>query len=177
MISGNSSTIVGTTAPDLEIPFESCLIEGNPDPCMIVIVGASGDLTARKIVPALFNLYLNDGLSDPFLVVGCARTKLSDQEFRDKMKNALKTANILDDQKWQDFSKSLYYQAIDYGELPSFKALADSLRKLDKKHGTCWNRVFYLAIPPSLYKSTAQMLGKAGLSTETKREIVGQGLS
>jgi len=88
MISGNSSTIVGTTAPDLEIPFESCLIEGNPDPCMIVIVGASGDLTARKIVPALFNLYLNDGLSDPFLVVGCARTKLSDQEFRDKMKNS-----------------------------------------------------------------------------------------
>ena len=170
MKSGNSSTIVGTTAPDLEIPFESCLIEGTPDPCMVVIVGASGDLTARKIVPALFNLFLNDGLPDPFLVVGCARTKLSNQEFRDKMKNALKTANILDDQKWQDFSKSLYYQAIDYGELPSFKALARSLRELDKKHGTGGNRVFYLAIPPSLYKSTAQMLGKAGLSVESKKE-------
>jgi len=166
MISENNSTIAGTTAPDLEIPFESCLIEGNPDPCMIVIVGASGDLTARKIVPALFNLYLNDGLSDPFLVVGCARTKLTNQEFRDRMKNALKTANILDDQKWQNFSKLLHYQAIDYGELSSFKELARSLRELDKKHGTGWNRVFYLAIPPSLYKSTAQMLGKAGLSTE-----------
>ena len=162
----DTATMAETTTPDLEIPFESCLIEGNPDPCMIVVVGASGDLTARKIVPALFNLYLNDGLSDPFLVVGCARTKLSNQGFRDKMKKALKTANILDDQKWQDFSKSLYYQAIDYGELPSFKALASTLRKLDKKSGTNWNRVFYLAIPPSLYKSTAQMLGKAGLSTE-----------
>ena len=65
-----NATIAGTTALDLEIPHGSCLIEGIPDPCMIVIVGASGDLTARKIVPALFNLYLNDGLPDPFLVVG-----------------------------------------------------------------------------------------------------------
>ena len=166
MISGNSSTIIGTTTPDLEIPFESCLIERNPDPCMIVIVGASGDLTARKIVPALFNLYLNDSLPDPFLVVGCARTKLSNQEFRDKMENALLSANMLNNSKWQDFSKSLYYHTIDYGKLSSFKALAGSLRKLDIKHGTRGNRVFYLAIPPSLYKSTAQMFGKAGLSTE-----------
>ena len=164
-----SATIAGTTAPDLAIPFESCLIEGSPDPCMIVIVGASGDLTARKIVPALFNLYLNNGLSDPFLVVGCARTKLSHQAFRDKMKKALKTANILDAQKWQDFSKSLYYQSIDYGELPSFEALARSLRELNKKHGTGWNRVFYLAIPPSLTQSTAQMLGEAGLSGKSEK--------
>jgi len=82
------------------------------------------------------------------------------------MKNALKTANILDDQEWQSFSKSLYYQTINYGELHSFESLAGPLRELDKKHGTGWNRVFYLAIPPSLYESTAQMLGKAGLSTE-----------
>ena len=166
----DNATIAKTTTPDMGIPFESCLIEGTPDPCMVLIVGASGDLTARKIVPALFNLFLNNGLPDPFLVVGCARTKLSNQEFRDKMKNALKTANILDDQKWQGFSKSIYYQAIDYDELPSFKALAKSLRELDKKHGTGWNRVFYLAIPPSLYQSTAQMLGEAGLSVESEKK-------
>ncbi|MBU4426313.1 MAG: glucose-6-phosphate dehydrogenase, partial [Proteobacteria bacterium] len=99
----DSATMAETTTPDIGIPFESCLIEGMPDPCMVVIVGASGDLTARKIVPALFNLFLNDGLPDPFLVVGCARTQLNHEEFRDKMKSALKTANILDDQKWQDF--------------------------------------------------------------------------
>ncbi|MBW2203574.1 MAG: glucose-6-phosphate dehydrogenase (NADP(+)) [Deltaproteobacteria bacterium] len=169
-----NTTIAGTTAPDLEIPFGSCLIEENPDPCMIVIVGASGDLTARKIIPALFNLYLNNGLSDPFLVVGCARTKLSDQEFRDKMKDALLSANIHNNSKWQGFSQSLYYQAIDYEELSSFKALAGSLagslRKLDIEHGMKGNRVFYLAIPPSLYKSTAQMLGNAGLSTEDENK-------
>ena len=168
MQSENRSTIIGTTTPDLEIPFESCFMEGAPDPCMVVIVGASGDLTARKILPALFNLFLNGGLPDPFLVVGCARTKLSDQAFKDKIKDALKTANILDDKNWQDFSKSLFYQAIDYKDLSSFKALAGSLKALSKKHGIGWNRIFYLAIPPSLYKSTVEMLGKAGLSKESK---------
>ena len=90
-------TVAATTiTPELEVPFESCLMEGSQDPCAIVIVGASGDLTARKLVPALFNLYLNDGLPKPFLVVGCARTRLSDQEFRNKTKSALMTANNLD---------------------------------------------------------------------------------
>jgi len=101
-----------TTTPDLEIPFQSCIIDGKADPCMIVVIGASGDLTARKIVPALFNLYLNNGLPDPFVVVGCARTRLSSQEFRDKMKDALKGADIPNDSKWEDFSKYFYYQVI-----------------------------------------------------------------
>jgi len=168
MKSGNSTTMVGTTASDPETSFGSCLIEGNPDPCMIVIVGASGDLTARKIVPALFNLYLNDGLPYPFLVVGCARTKLNNGEFRDKMKKALLSAGIDQDSGWESFSQLLHYQTIDYRDLSSFTALAGSLRGLDKKHGTRGNRIFYLSIPPSLYQSTAQMFGKAGLSTENK---------
>jgi len=171
ILNTGNATIAGTTAPDLEIPHESCLIEGIPDPCMIVIVGASGDLTARKIVPALFNLYLNDGLPDPFLVVGCARTNLSDQKFRDKMKTALLTAGTtLDVSKWESFAQLLHYQAIDYEEPSSFMKLAGSLRELDTKHGTGGNRVFYLAIPPSLYKSTAQMLGMAGLSIESEKD-------
>jgi glucose-6-phosphate 1-dehydrogenase len=161
-------TKAATTTPDLKIPFESCVRDENPDPCAIVIVGASGDLTARKIIPALFNLYLNEGLPDPFLVVGCARTKMSDLEFRNKMKNALLPDGIPDVSKWDAFSQLLHYKDIDYGGYSSFKALAGSLRELDKKNGTEGNRLFYLAIPPSLYKSTAQMLGKAGLSAENE---------
>lgn len=168
MAKRNSPAVVRPKSPDPDISSESCLMEGIADPGMIVIVGASGDLTARKIVPALFSLYLNNGLSDSFLVVGCARTRLSDREFREKMRNALKTAGILDDRKWQIFSRSLYYRRVDYGELASFQSLADSLKELNKKHGTEWNRVFYLAIPPSLYKSAAEMIGKAGLSTENR---------
>jgi glucose-6-phosphate 1-dehydrogenase len=166
----DNTIMASITTPNLEIPFKSCIIDGKPDPCMIVVVGASGDLTARKIVPALYNLHLNDGLPYPFVVVGCARTKLSSQEFRDNMKNALKTANILNDSKWEDFSKLFYYQVIDYGDLSSFKALSGFLKELDKKKGTAGNRVFYLAIPPSLYKSTAQMLGEAGLAMEGENE-------
>jgi len=160
------TSVAATTTRNLEIPYEQCLFEGSPDPCTIVIVGASGDLTARKVVPALFNLYLNNGLPDPFLIVGCARTNMSDEEFRDNMKKALITTKNLDNQKWETFAESLHYRTIDYNVLPSFKNLADSLRDMDKESGTRGNRVFYLAIPPVLYKSAAQMIGKAGLSVE-----------
>lgn len=160
------TSIAATKTKDLEIPLELCLFEGSPDPCTIVIVGASGDLTARKLVPALFNLYLNDGLPDPFLIVGCARTKMDGDDFRNKMKKALVDIKSQDIQEWDTFSRSLHYRIIDYNDLPSFKNLADSLRELDKETGTRGNRIFYLAIPPDLYKSTAQMIGKSGLSTE-----------
>ena len=155
-----------TMTPDLAIPLDSCLIEGNPDPCAIVIVGASGDLTARKLVPALFNLYLNYGLPNPFLVVGCARTRLSGQEFRNKMKDAVMAATPFDGSKWEAFAEFLHYRPIDYDDRASFAGLADSLRDLDTKYKTKGNRVFYLAIPPTLYETTAQMLGTAHLSEE-----------
>ena len=164
--SARLAEILEATTSNMEKPFESCLIEGRPPPSTIVIIGASGDLTARKIIPALFNLYLNETLSDPLLIVGCARTKMSDEDFRNKMKKALIDRKNLDPQKWKTFAKSLLYRIIDYHSLHSFKNLADSLRDMDKKFGTMGNRIFYLAIPPSLYKSTALMLGKAGLSTE-----------
>jgi len=157
-----------TRTPDLGVPFESCLIEGKPDPCTIVIVGASGDLTVRKLVPALYNLYLNQGLPDPFLIIGCSRTKMSDQDFRNKMKDSLMVDGNLSISRWEEFAAALYYRSIDYKELPSFVALADSLRELGKKHGTGGNRIFYLATPPTLYKSVALSLGKTGLSAEEK---------
>ncbi|MCP4667900.1 MAG: glucose-6-phosphate dehydrogenase [Deltaproteobacteria bacterium] len=152
-------------AQDMGLSFDACSAEDRPGPCMIVIVGASGDLTARKIVPALFSLYVHGGLPDPFVVVGCARTEMGDQGFREKMKKALGTSGLLDEGKWEGFSRLLHYRSLNYEDLSSFTAMADSLKELNKEHGTGWNRVFYLAIPPSLYKSTAQMLGTAGLST------------
>ncbi len=154
-----------TRAQDMGLSFDSCVAEDHPDPCMIVIVGASGDLTARKIVPALFSLYVDGGLPDPFIVVGCARTNMGDKNFRKKMKKALYDSNPLDKAKWPAFSPLLHYRSVDYEDLSSFRVLAESLKELDKRHGIGGNRIFYLAIPPSLYKSTAQMLGKAGLST------------
>jgi glucose-6-phosphate 1-dehydrogenase len=145
---------------------KGCIVDESLDPCAIVIVGASGDLTARKLVPALFNLYLNDGLPDPFFIVGCSRTKMSDQDFRNKMEKGLEEAGKLNKAKWEAFAQSLYYRSIDYGDLFSYVQLAEALRELDKKHKTRGNKVFDLAIPPSLYGTVAQMIGQAGLSME-----------
>jgi len=136
------------------------------DPSTVVILGATGDLTARKLVPAIFNLFLNDGLPHSFCIVGCGRTKLNDQQFRSKMEKALMAKGLMDDSKWQAFSDVLHYRSIDYADLGSFTSLAKFLRKLDQKHNTQGNKIFYLALPPSLYKPVAQMLGQAGLSRE-----------
>ena len=149
-----------------EIRPEDCLGVENSDPSTVVIVGATGDLTARKLVPALFNLYLNGGLPDSFRIVGCGRTKLNDQQFRGKMEKALMTKGLMDDSKWQAFSDTLHYRSVDYKELDSFINLAEFLKNLNQKHNTQGNKIFYLALPPSLYKPVAQMLGQAGLSKE-----------
>ena len=153
-----------TTDPGL--PAEECLKSGEPDPGVIVILGASGDLTARKILPALFNLYLNGGLPDPFLIIGCSRTRLTDQTFRDKMKNAVKNRPGFDRSKWQAFARGIYYRPVDYGDLSSFLGLAKFLMDLDIKFKTGGNRIFYLAIPPAFYKTAAKMIGRAGLAEE-----------
>jgi len=136
------------------------------DPCILVIFGASGDLTARKIIPALYNLHLHDGLPKPFFAVGCARTDLTTESFRDRMKEALKRADLFDPKQWEGFASLLHYHTIEYDDPASFESLAARLSKLDGEFGTGGNKLFYLAIPPSLYPSTATMLGRAGLSTE-----------
>jgi glucose-6-phosphate 1-dehydrogenase len=164
--SSNFEAIIEGVAQELGLPRDKCLTDGRINPCTIVIVGASGDLTGRKLLPALFNLYLHGGLPDPFLIVGCSRTEMSDEDFRHRMKKSLITSGNLDHAKWETFAASLHYLSIGYDDLASFTDLARSLRVQDKKHGTRGNRIFYLATPPTLYETTAQMLGRAGLSAE-----------
>jgi glucose-6-phosphate 1-dehydrogenase len=158
--------VAWSDAPDLQIPPERCLIDRPGDPCTFVIVGASGDLTRRKLLPALYNLYLNNALSKPFQIVGCARTDLKDRGFKDIVKDALRKTGSMDQPTWEPFSASLHYRTIDYDQISSFQSLAEFLKNLDKECGTQGNRVFYLAIPPTLYEPVASMIGKAGLSAE-----------
>jgi glucose-6-phosphate 1-dehydrogenase len=156
----------GTITPDEEMYSRSCLIETIPDPCAIVIIGASGDLTSRKILPALFNLYLCGAMSDPFIIVGCGRTVLTDQEFRIKMKEAVSSKEFFNLSRWDSFSSNLKYMQIEYDDLSSFMSVADFLKNPSEGNTVKWNYIFYFAIPPSLYKSAAQMLGRAGLALE-----------
>jgi glucose-6-phosphate 1-dehydrogenase len=154
------------SAPDLGLASRECVAPELSDPCTIVIMGAAGDLTSRKLIPALFNLYLNDGLPSPFLIVGSSRLDISEVEFRAKMQLALKNAGVYDEARWPSFAEALYYRYTDLEDLGSFKNLAQSLRDLDKDFNTRGNRVFYMALPPSVYKTAAQMIGKVGLATE-----------
>jgi glucose-6-phosphate 1-dehydrogenase len=163
----SDTVIAATTSDDAGISYPSCMIGTIPDPCAIIIVGASGDLTSRKVIPALFNLYLCGSLPDPFLIIGCARTGLTDQAFRDNMKEAISASGNFNPSRWESFSSSIHYRTIDYDDLSSFISLAEFLKNPDKKMNIVkWNMVFYFAIPPSLYKSTAQMIGMSGLSVE-----------
>lgn len=140
-----------------------CDWERLPEPCAIVIFGASGDLARRKLIPALYNLYLNQGLPDSFFVVGAARTSLTDDSFRERMVVGLKKAgmNLVG---WEDFSHRLYYQPVGYDDPESFLSLKARLDELDRLHRTRSCRLFNLALPPFLYGVVARQLARAGLS-------------
>ncbi len=164
-----TDTVIPTTAPSAGAP-ESCSPNGPPSSCMLVIVGASGDLTARKIIPALYNLHVHDGLPKQFIALGCARTHWTTETFRERMKEALKRANVYDETCWEGFARLLHYTQVEYDDPASFKILAEQISKLDRAYLTGGNRLFYLAIPPNLYPSTAKMLGRAGLAAEDRRQ-------
>ncbi len=158
--------LASVSAPDPGMDSRECLAPQRSEPCIIVIMGATGDLTARKLIPALFNLYLNGGLPESFQIVGCGRTKLESTEFRKRMETALEAAGMFDQAQWQAFTAALHYQIIDYDNLESYTALAEFIKDLDRQRNTRGNRIFYIALPPILYKTVAQMIGRAGLSAE-----------
>jgi glucose-6-phosphate 1-dehydrogenase len=161
-----AETVIEGVAEDLKRTEGGCIMDGTIEPCTLVIIGASGDLTARKLVPSLFNLYLNKGLPKPFLILGCSRTKMTDEAFRESMKDALAQNARIDQETWGAFAEALFYRPIQYDDPSSYADLAEYLRSLDREYGTKGNRIFYLAIPPGLYETTARMLGRAGLSEE-----------
>jgi glucose-6-phosphate 1-dehydrogenase len=159
------AAVAKATAPDSKAFAPERVVEGTLDPCMIVIAGASGDLAARKLIPALFRLKMAGGLPECFLIVGCSRTEWSSEQFREKMREAVSPAP---EQKpdWESFSANLHYRAIDYSSPASFSGLRDFLQGLDPDGCTFGNRVFYLAIPPGLYETVALRIGEAGLVSE-----------
>jgi glucose-6-phosphate 1-dehydrogenase len=162
--------MVEVTGAASDSSTEACETVRPKDPCSIVIFGASGDLTARKLVPALYNLYRSDGLPKPFTIVGCSRTPLSDDEFRGKLREALAGEARLDLTRWDDFAAGLSYRPVAYESVPSFATLAESLRTLDRETRTQGNRIFYLAVPPSIYPAIAHNLGQSGLAQEGEHD-------
>jgi glucose-6-phosphate 1-dehydrogenase len=172
MDGGNHLLRARVSAPDLKLDEGACLAPVPTEPCSIVILGATGDLTSRKLIPALFSLYRIQRLPESFLIVGCGRTPWTVEQFRDRMAKAVRTAGGWDLALWPAFARRLYYRALNYLEASSFADLARTLTALELEHMTAGNRIFYLALPPALYGPAARHIGQAGLSVE-KRETTG----
>jgi len=134
-------------------------------PCLLVIFGATGDLTARKLVPALFNLFLNGILPRPFAIIGCGRTKLDGDTFRALLQEKC-AASTVRHPRWPEFAALLYYQALEYNDGAGYQQLADRVLELDQRLGCGGNRLFYMAVPPELYPLIGGGLTGAGLSRE-----------
>jgi hypothetical protein len=137
-----------------------------PLPCVVVIFGATGDLTKRKLVPGLYALAA-DGLVPPgFSIVGAGRTEQSTDEFRNAMRDAVaKYGRVpLRDDVWNVFADGLRYCSYDLDQEGGLDALHDTLAELDRERGTGGNRIFYFSIPPSGFAPLAERLGAEGLS-------------
>ncbi len=142
-----------------------------PDPCVVVIFGASGDLTHRKLMPSLFSLTCEGLLSEQFSVVGVARSQMDDDGFRERIKNGVeKFSRIKPDSchKWSDFASNLFYHRGNYDDPQTYKSLSKLLKKIDTQIGGACNILFYLSTPPMLYPIIAEQLGKAGLAQQTE---------
>jgi len=139
--------------------------------CVIVIFGASGDLTKRKLMPALYALYRQKLLPDNFAVLGTSRSPFTDAAFRKKIvEDIIEYAGIkkADQKELGPFSKHLYYQAMDATDVSHYDDLKSKLEKIDSSAKTGGNYIFYLSTSPSLYTSIAKNLGRKGLSKEGK---------
>src|SRR3970040_716709 len=134
----------------LENPLrEGLFADRFPPPCSLVIYGASGDLTQRKLVPALFDLYEKHLLPASFNLIGISRSKISDDEFKQRLKESLKLSEPqLSDSLWNGFSQNFRYMAGGYDDFKSYQALSKLLDEVDQENGTAGNRIFYLSRPP-----------------------------
>jgi glucose-6-phosphate 1-dehydrogenase len=156
-----------TTRASVATTQENPLLEGmqlrrTPDPCILVIFGASGDLTQRKLFPALYSLAFRHLLPEKFAVVGIARSEETDGEFRERMKEAVQKfgRDEFRDDVWESLAGGMRYIAADFADEQGLDRLADSVHELDEERETGGNRVYYLAIPPSAFETVVQALGK-----------------
>ncbi len=142
---------------------------GKPsDPCVMVIFGAAGDLTRRKLVPALYNLAKANLLSPNFAIVGIAHTAMTPEEFRERLSNGIReyADGDLDPKLWQWFVERMYYVAAEFNDKQMYSELGQLLGKIDVEHSTHGNFFFYLATSPEFFGPIVEQLAATGLMDE-----------
>src|SRR5262249_32543646 len=135
----------------------------------LIIFGASGDLTRRKLLPAIWGLYASRTLPEPFTIVGVARTELTDEEFRTRTREAVAEfarSQPPSDVVWNRFASSIFYVSGDPTSPDLYPKLAARLDDLEVRRGGASNRLFYCATPPSVYDDIIEHLGGSGLAAE-----------
>ncbi|TPG72125.1 glucose-6-phosphate dehydrogenase [Hymenobacter nivis] len=138
-------------------------------PTVFVIFGGTGDLNARKLAPALYNLYLEGWMPDHFACIGTGRTKLSDDDFRTRLLgdvNKFSRSGKVKDEQWQGFAPNLYYQPADVQNADTFKDFGKKIKALEKEWKATANVIYYLAVAPNFFPIIAENLAKAGLTED-----------
>ena len=141
-------------------------------PQCLVIFGASGDLTHRKLIPALFELFRQRRLPTEFAVLGCARRPWSDDDFRNRMAEAMAGEIEQHQSAWQQFAACLFYEPVDLEQPEHVVRLGNRLEAIDRLRATRGNRTFYLSVSPAFYGSGCRSLAAAGLLRDPARSRV-----
>jgi glucose-6-phosphate 1-dehydrogenase len=142
-------------------------IEHTAEPCAVVIFGASGDLTKRKLVPALYRLAQQHLIPAEFAIIGAARQEMSDEEFRQKMREAVEQYSeekAVDDAVWESFAKGLFYVTGEFADVETYARVQAALERADAERGTAGNRIFYMSTSPQFFGVIAEQLGAAGMA-------------
>jgi glucose-6-phosphate 1-dehydrogenase len=139
----------------------------NAENHIYVIFGASGDLTKRKLVPAIYSLYVQNLLPERFALLGVSRTEFRDNEFRDKMKSAINEFKEINAESMIDeFIKKIFYTSISFGDQATYELLNEKIVEIRKNNNISGNTIFYLSTPPNLYGVIPQHLASVELNNQ-----------
>ncbi len=141
--------------------------EAKTSPTIIVILGATGDLTWRKLIPAIYNLWLDKWMPDEFALIGVSRDQYTIEEFEkrlhqgvDKFSRRGKTKKI----EWDNFAKCVTYQQGEFNAASTYSAVKKQIKQIEKKWNITANHIFYLAVPPNAFEEISRKLGASGLA-------------
>ncbi len=165
------ASVQGTVSPD-DLKKVAQGNEHIPEPCVVVIFGASGDLTKRKLLPALFHLEQAGLLPKEFAIVGVARRPLQDEFAKDMRQGIVEFGDVpVGDAKLDEFIGKVSYHALNFDDAAGYAALDTLLQKIDGAHGTKGNRLYYLATAPEYFADITGQLGAQGLASPAKGNV------
>jgi glucose-6-phosphate 1-dehydrogenase len=146
-----------------------------PGPTVLVIFGAKGDLTMRKLAPALYNLYVDGWLPKQFAVIGVSHHDISQEQFLGLMHNGLDEHSRTgkpEDGRWAEFSNFWEYFRADFTNKDIYSTLAGKLNEFDKQWGVRANRIYYLSVAPQFIEPITMNLGSSGIATDSGRDRI-----